>query len=308
MKLALIHSLRGSAAERTRHLTTGTAIYESVPDYAHYETLVKEVFNPQAEEDLSRSEFIARRQGIREDVGHYYSIKSSLFMEAYGMEGPFTVLFTETLKGLYNQVVKRQLRRAGPTNPEELRATLYRIVAAERVAVLEGYGESQSLDGLSAISTPTEHQRSPQPGSYEEPMEINHMGPQNKNKAPAREKERDKQCFTCGRRGHIARNCRSRGAQKPQDRSKQGAKGETKKCYHCQRPGHVIADCMAKKRGKPKTMPGKIQTVNEASWESLDEEKLLQLLETREASGQIQQIQPGGYPISRHNRDRPALN
>ena len=288
MKLALIYSIRGQAAERVRHLSTGTTIYNETPNYQDYENLVQEIFHPQAEQDLAKSEFLLRRQSAREDVGRYFSVKMALFMEAYGTAGPYSILLSEIIKGLYNPVVKRQLRRSSPRDPEELRTKLFAIVAAERIGVLEGYGESTSLDGLSAVSTAVENQRYTQTEEEEEKMDINLMGPSNKTKPMQR--DGNKQCYRCGKFGHLIKNCRQKEPARQQNRAKQGNKGTTegRKCYHCNRTGHVIADCIAKKKGKPKTLPGKVQQLEETTWGNLDEEQLINMLEK---NGAIQMIQ-----------------
>ena len=212
----------------------------------------------------------------------------ALFMEAYGTAGPYSILLSEIIKGLYNPVVKRQLRRSSPRDPEELRTKLFAIVAAERIGVLEGYGESTSLDGLSAVSTAVENQRYTQTEEEEEKMDINLMGPSNKTKPMQR--DGNKQCYRCGKFGHLIKNCRQKEPARQQNRAKQGNKGTTadRKCYHCNRTGHVIADCIAKKKGKPKTLPGKVQQLEETTWGNLDEEQLINMLEK---NGAIQMIQ-----------------
>ena len=74
-------------------------------------------------------------------------------------ERSFTTLMDETIKGLENRVVKRQLRYAIVRNEEELRRTAVRLVAAERQCYMEGTSESTSLDGLAATTRVQDQQQ-----------------------------------------------------------------------------------------------------------------------------------------------------
>ena len=58
----------------------------------------------------------------------------------------------ETIAGIANRVVKRNLRYAQINDIQALRTTAVRIVAAERQCYREGTSESTSLDGLAATT------------------------------------------------------------------------------------------------------------------------------------------------------------
>ena len=73
-----------------------------------------------------------RKQGVDEDVGTFFSIKSSLFLEAFPKEVEFSTFLEHLIIGLYNPVVKRLLRRSDPTNMDETRTKLMKITSCER--------------------------------------------------------------------------------------------------------------------------------------------------------------------------------
>ena len=82
----------------------------------------------------------------------FFSIKSSLFLEAFPEGGELTTFFEHLVSGLYNPVVIWLLRRSHPTNMDEARANLVKITACARHSVSKGYGESSNLDGLRAVT------------------------------------------------------------------------------------------------------------------------------------------------------------
>ena len=53
---------------------------------------------------------------------------------------------------------------------------------------------------------------------------------------------KDKTCFNCGKKGHLAENC-----------------PEPKKCSHCGKKGHVAKDCWEKHPDKKPKAKGKAQ-------------------------------------------------
>ena len=140
-------------------------------------------------------------------------------------ERSFTTLMDETIKGLENRVVKRQLRYAVVRNEEELRRTTVRLVAAERQCYMEGTSESTSLDGLAATTRVQDQQQKDEDMEWEE--NVQGM------------RGFDGRCNKCQAYGHRARDCRKK-------KETENQRGETRKCYTCDRTGHLKKDCRAK--------------------------------------------------------------
>ena len=131
-KRSLLTCMRGKAIEMTRPKAENTAAWRDAADLNAYVVTMRGVFLPPEESEMSRTEFKIRRQGRKEDVSTYLSAKIALWQMAYAdAERSFTTLMDETIKGLENRVVKRQLRYAIVRNEEELRRTAVRLVAAE---------------------------------------------------------------------------------------------------------------------------------------------------------------------------------
>ena len=159
-KRSLLTCMRGKAIEMTRPKAENTAAWRDAIDLNAYVETMRGVFLPPEESEMSRTEFKIRKQGRKEDVSTYLSAKIALWQMAYAdAERSFTTLMDETIKGLENRVVKRQLRYAIVRNEEELRRTAVRLVAAERQCYMEGTSESTSLDGLAATTKVQDQQQ-----------------------------------------------------------------------------------------------------------------------------------------------------
>ena len=185
---------------------------------------------PPEESELSCSEFQHRKQGRNEDISTYLSSKLALWQNAFTEnERSFTTLYTAVIAGIYNPIVKRQLRRSSPVDQDQLHQMAVRIVANERESYFGGYGESTSLDGLAAVSIEAIHTRT------DEDMEIDRieaMGVKFTGK-----------CNKCKKMGHKAADCRVK-------RDKNDIQ-----CFFCKKKGHYARDCMSKKKqysGTPK--------------------------------------------------------
>ena len=283
-KLALIYSIRGKSAERVLHLDSGSSTWTTNADYKDYEEQVLQVFHPKVEAELAKTEFLMRRQTAREDVGSYLSSKYSLFVTAHTENGPFAILMTEIIKGLFSPVVKRHVRRGEVQDFEGLKNLIFRIVAAERQSFLEGYGESNSLDGLAAVSSNVRQARGTEHQSLEdEKMDISRVQSVPNGSGNQRNPQKEtRKCHRCGLSGHLQKDCRKGKAT--------GNKHADKTCYYCKKRGHIEANCFKKKGKSQSPSSPKVNQFKAEARSELEEEDLFTLLE----QGQVSEISAPG--------------
>ena len=235
-KMILLSAMRGDAQTKTRNLSPGRPAFDNAATFEEFALTVYQVFAPPAESELARSEFASRSQGRREDISSYLSEKFSLYDSGFHVdEQNFYVLLQETIKGIFNPVIKRMVRRANPQNQHELRTIAIQAVAFEREAYEAGYAESQSLDGLEASTIIRNYQM----GRGEEPMQLGKISEQ--------------RCYSCNKPGHYQRDCyrKQRGFNQNKtnqnytrkEQSNGGQDKKQKQCYQCGKNGHFKADC-----------------------------------------------------------------
>ena len=197
-KNAILFSLVGSAAERVSVVGRGTDAFTNAADWAAYMTLVRNLFQPVADSEISRIAFRSRKQDPREDVGSYLTAKAALWRAAYpdDAQRSFNTLLDEAINGLANKVIKRMVRRAVPADEQELMAAATGAVASERYAYAGGYSESTSMDGLTTVIETAHRRNYPQRMDDVEPMEVDAMD---------RGDREQQKCYNCGIRGHLSR-------------------------------------------------------------------------------------------------------
>lgn len=273
-KLGLLHSLRGASHTRASHIGLNTRTWINCPSYAAYLAEMKLIFLPRSEQMLSRAEFRARRQHPQEDIISYFSSKYALFTEAYGDNRDYLNFLEAFISGLYSQLVKRLVRRANPQTYEDLKTKVSDIVAAERSSYLDGYGESDSLDGLAASSKASRHT------GFDPPMEVGTVSAfDNRRSKPEANKVAARACHVCGKIGHLKKDC-------PRNKMVRDRKPEPQKksCNRCGRTNHFYKDCVAKTntRGQPIVdKMGKAKKINQIEHEDdvdVEETELLELL------------------------------
>ena len=241
-KRALLYAMKGRAAERARLYKEGSTQWTTSTNITTYLTAMRNVFMPAEESEISRAEFKALRQKRNEDIASYLTMKISLWENAFPeAERSFHTLLSEVISGIYNNVVKRIVRRANPTNQADLRTVAITAVANERESYRGGYGESTSLDGLACVSVPH------QPEDDCEPMEVDRVG------------KVEVQCFQCQKYGHIKRDCRNPPTTPSRNQPSNDARQPRRKikCFRCDQLGHIAKHCRATlpanqgKRGNP---------------------------------------------------------
>ena len=122
-KMAILKSLRGWALRAQEIYGIGTPAYDNARDWDKYLLLIKSVFLPQAESNMSRIEFESRKQQVNEPIGSYLTEKMSLYRNYAPQnvdQASWNYFRRETLSGIYSKVMMQKLIERSPGNFNEL--------------------------------------------------------------------------------------------------------------------------------------------------------------------------------------------
>ena len=107
-KTILLESLAGRAVSRIRDKVPIEDCYQH-GTFDQFQVMIREVFCPDNESILVRSEFIAYTQGRQQDVQSYLTNKLALFNLAFSSnEWSFNTLMLHVIKGLCNNTQNGQ--------------------------------------------------------------------------------------------------------------------------------------------------------------------------------------------------------
>ena len=75
----MIYSLTESAAKRVSIVGTGSPEFNDAADWDEYLIVLRGIFNPLGDSEISKIAFRARKQGARENITRYLATNCALF-------------------------------------------------------------------------------------------------------------------------------------------------------------------------------------------------------------------------------------
>ena len=188
-----------------------------------YYNLVQEVFEPAAESEGIRLEFLTRMQAVNEQPQRYYKDKRNLFERSFKKDlRDYRFFFGEIIKGLTNMAMKDKLRYEVPDQCSAKDEPLFYQKVMHMANVLRTKRIAGEISEAECIGAEATQQNYSIQASYPGPRNQDHGGYQFKPEPV------------------LAINDKTNGNQPM-----------SKACYYCMRPGHFIAQCPRKAGGLP---------------------------------------------------------
>ena len=234
-KMAILSSLAGSATRAIELHGPGKPSFDNAASPEVYLGVIRSVFLPKAESNLSRMDFEQYRQGADEPISEYGTTKLALYHSAEPTEAArsFAYLRSEMLRGIYSGYVKNEVIRMNPTDEAQLLEAMITALGQAREAYQLGVGVVPNLDGLASTTRMmTGYGDSGGSQGGVEPMEIGAIN--------------DKRCYKCNQPGHFSKDCKKGNPPKGAPGANKGTKDVV--CYYCNKKGHRQDNCFKKKR------------------------------------------------------------
>ena len=120
IKNALLLALEGEALRRVMPYRHETDACNNNIAWRAYLEVLRGVFMPPAESDLSKCEFKSRIQGRTEPITTYLNSKIALADLTFGQQLIFDTLIDEVIAGVYNPVIKKRIHQGHPADRQVL--------------------------------------------------------------------------------------------------------------------------------------------------------------------------------------------
>ena len=186
-------------------------------DIDEYSTKLQALFEPASESETARHEFQARVQLKLENPLMFFSDKIALFERAYSAEQrDMQVLFDSTTNGLYNDSLRKDMRRTLIQSEEEYERKLSFYLNAIRKAVIAGDMSESDAVGTQTFSATCSYllqRNDSKSSSIKSEPGIHAMQRQGRYVI---------RCYYCHKVGHIAKECSRKLAGLPPVKSNSG--------------------------------------------------------------------------------------